>query len=134
MKIFAAILSGAFAALASVCGKFAFDDHLDLVLRGLAFGGLLGCNAFMLKYFVFALRDAGSVIGTTVNASANVAVSALIGAIVFGESDKLTWKWFAGACLALLGMYCIHRGTNVKKETIATDELPKAKEGREKAD
>ena len=111
MKLLAAVLSGAFAALASVCGKVASEESLELPLKGLALVGLITCNVVMLRFFVKALRDAGSVVGTTVNASANVAVSAILGAILFGEVDTLTHRWLFGALLAIAGMYCITRGT-----------------------
>ena len=115
MKLVAAILSGTFAALASVCGKLALDESIDIVLRGVALVALVACNATMLQFFVRALRDTGSVVGTTVNASANVAVSAILGAVFFGEVDKLTPNWLIGALLAVTGMYCITRGTNREK-------------------
>jgi len=119
MKLGAALLSGSLAASAGAFGKFAFDDSLEPLVRGVFFALLLLSNALMIKFFVLALRDAGSVVGTTVNAFANVAVSAVIGAAVFGEVDKLTPRWFAGALLALVGMYCVNRGTSTPR--IKTD-------------
>jgi drug/metabolite transporter (DMT)-like permease len=115
MKLLNSIISGSFAAFASGFGKYAFNDTITIEIRIICLVFLLLSNGLMLHFFVKALREDGSVIGTTVNASANVFVSALIGMIAFGETEKITQNWFLGALLALVGVYCISRGAKKEK-------------------
>ena len=116
MKLVYSLLSGALAALASVAGKLAFNDDLETWLRIPSFIGLLVLNATMLSFFVKAMRDDGSVISTTVNMCANVLVTALIGAMFWGEWERMTPRWLAGAVLVLLGVFCIANGQRRVKQ------------------
>ena len=126
MKVVYSLLSGTLAALASVAGKFAFDDQLDAVQRGVGLLVLLLLNAAMLNLFVKALRLDGSVVGTTLNMCANVAITSLLGAIFFNEWDKMTIQWFVGAILVLLGVFFVTMGQATEKlEENATKIRPK---------
>lgn len=117
MRLLNSVISGVFAALAGVCGKLAFDQNLDLVPSRLAaLSGLVACNATMLHFFVKALRVDGSVVGTTVNAAANIATSAAAGFVLLGEKDGLTPTWFMGALCALLGVLFLSKGTVPSQE------------------
>jgi uncharacterized membrane protein len=115
MNLSTSLLSGSFAALASVFGKLAFNDSFSPLVRLCALLSLLACNACMLTFFVRALRDAGSVIGTTVNACANVGMSAFLGVVFFDELEKLTTQWMVGAAVALVGMFCLVKGSQMEK-------------------
>lgn len=109
----AAILSGALAAAAGAFSKIAFGgDNIEesLVLRGFCLACMILSNIYMIQYFVQGMRDSGSVVGTTINVSANVFCSAMFGALFFNEYDRLTMRWICGASLALIGVYCLSRG------------------------
>jgi drug/metabolite transporter (DMT)-like permease len=118
MKVVFSLLSGALAALASVAGKFAFDDVQDPVLRAVSLVSLLLLNAAMLSFFVKALREDGSVVGTSLNMCANVSATSIIGALLFNEAERMTQKWFMGASFVLVGVFCIAKGQNGNKEKV----------------
>jgi len=63
-------------------------------------------NAANLALYVRALRVAGSVVGSVVNTATNIAVSGLLGSVVFAE-DTLGVKWWAGTCVITLGLALI---------------------------
>lgn len=105
-----AVASGVLAALASAFSKVSFGgEESSAGVRAAGLGLMLVCNLLMMKAFVQAMRDSGSVVGTTVNVSANVFASAVIGALVFDE-QQLSQKWLAGCLVALAGVYCLSRG------------------------
>ncbi|KAH9260661.1 hypothetical protein BASA81_001128 [Batrachochytrium salamandrivorans] len=105
-----AVASGVLAALASAFSKVSFGGEGDsLAMRAAGLGLMLVCNLLMMKAFVQAMRDSGSVVGTTVNVSANVFASAIIGVLVFNE-QQLSQKWLMGCLVAMAGVYCLSRG------------------------
>mmetsp|Transcript_25257 Transcript_25257/g.80301 ORF Transcript_25257/g.80301 Transcript_25257/m.80301 type:complete len:115 (+) Transcript_25257:196-540(+) len=85
------------------------EEWLEWAVRGAALLLMLLVNAFMLHHYVRALAEAGTLAGTVVNVGANVACSSIMGASLFGEA--LPARWWAGATLTLLGVYCIQRGS-----------------------
>ena len=110
-RLVLSLISGMFAALAGVSGKFAFDDTLETFpQRTLAAICLLSCNGIMLHFFVQALRVDGSVVATTVNAAANIATSAFAGFLLLDEKRAVTPRWFLGATIALSGILCLAKG------------------------
>ena len=121
MKVVFSLLSGTLAALASVAGKFAFDDSQDPTLRAISLVALIALNSAMLSFFVKALREDGSVVGTTLNMCANVSATSLLGFVLFNEAERMTPKWFLGASLVLVGVFCISMGqqTEVNKEKVS---------------
>ncbi|SAM05862.1 hypothetical protein [Absidia glauca] len=124
-----AVLSGFFAALSSVFAKLFTDERTTtlvatlstyfskyyplssgvddthvflLVIRGICFLLIFGCNSLMWTLFTKALHDAPSSIQVTiVNGAMNLATSAILGFLVFQE--PLALRWWIGASFMLAG-------------------------------
>mmetsp|Transcript_38568 Transcript_38568/g.52275 ORF Transcript_38568/g.52275 Transcript_38568/m.52275 type:complete len:139 (-) Transcript_38568:276-692(-) len=121
------IFSGLLAAIASTCGKLAFDEEAELMkwietilhsildygvyvmlaLRLLLFLAMLGCNTIMLSFFLRSLHTCGSLVATVVNFAANFIMSGICGFFIFGERHgKL---WWGGSALILFGVALLTR-------------------------
>ncbi|XP_071785335.1 transmembrane protein 42-like [Asterias amurensis] len=88
---------------------------VTVVLRGISFSLLFLFNAIMWTLFVKSLQLSRSSLEATItNSSANFFFSAVIGHLVFGEA--LSWTWWLGSSIIVLGLWMIHKGSN--KETI----------------
>ncbi|RMZ75929.1 hypothetical protein DV738_g5217, partial [Chaetothyriales sp. CBS 135597] len=109
-----AALNGVFAKLtttsvtshlsAAIASFFSLDPHntvVDLAVRGFFFAMNLAFNAAMWALFTAALTRGDSTTRVSiVNVSANFVVTALLGAIIFGESLPALW-WLGAAFLAV---------------------------------
>ena len=115
-NMYSSLLSGMFAAFACVSGKYAFNEELELPSRFLSLVALFLSNALMLQFFVKGMREAGSVIGTTLNVFSNIIVSTILGVLLFDECSRLTKNWYLGATLAVLGVFCLSKGQQEKEK------------------
>jgi uncharacterized membrane protein len=96
-----ALLSGIFAALASVCAKLA-SSAADGYTRLLWTAAVIGCNGLMWLLFTSALSKApASIQVTTINTSANLATTGIIGLMLFNEN--LSIQWWIGAIFITFG-------------------------------
>ncbi|KAI8077360.1 uncharacterized protein B0P05DRAFT_544740 [Gilbertella persicaria] len=116
-----AIISGFFAALSSVFAKLFSDertallysyltDYFNLVpekaslllVRGICFALIFGCNSIMWTTFTKALNNAPSSVQVSiVNGAVNFSASAIMGYLVFDE--PLALRWWIGATFILAG-------------------------------
>jgi drug/metabolite transporter (DMT)-like permease len=120
-----AILSGSCAAAAGMFGKLLFTSSPDqqqyhnlksndndsdnsklLLWKIILIVGLILSNVFMLAFFVRALKEAGSIMGTILNSAANVLVTAIIARLIFNEPSVDT-KWWIGFISIMIGGICI---------------------------
>ncbi|CAG8481479.1 1770_t:CDS:2 [Paraglomus brasilianum] len=127
------VLSGTFAALASVSAKlfsdartFSFTIYVcevvygsgceDLIypIRALCFGLMFLFNAAMWTFYTKALNKSSSIKVTVVNSATNFCMTAILGHLLFNEALYLQW-WF-GATLIITGTVIISRKNKEKVE------------------
>jgi uncharacterized membrane protein len=118
---FCAALNGVFAKLTTTALTSSLATHISTLLslppsniyieyaiRGAFFGLNLLFNGFMWALFTAALAKGDSTTRVSiVNVSANFVVTALLGAVIFGES--LPGLWWVGAGLLAVGNVVIGR-------------------------
>ncbi|CAG8445279.1 14719_t:CDS:2 [Funneliformis caledonium] len=126
------ILSGTFAALASVFAKLFTDARTFVVaqylcniivnencedilnetirvkfLRICCFGSIFICNTLMWTFFTKALNKSSSSLQVTVlNTATNFCMTAVLGNIIFGEI--LSLQWWIGASLIVIGTLLVN--------------------------
>ncbi|KAH0844406.1 hypothetical protein FOPE_09816 [Fonsecaea pedrosoi] len=101
-----AVSSGACAAFNGVFAKF--NTFVDLAVRGTFFLLNLLFNALMWGLFTSALTRAESTTRVSIiNVSANFVITAVLGALIFGE--KLGGMWWVGAGMLAAGNVVIGR-------------------------
>ncbi|XP_037777434.1 transmembrane protein 42-like [Penaeus monodon] len=136
-----AVVSGLFAALASLCGKYAMAsseaqdlceatlmafnyeedvtkkidllcDQYAVVLRVLFFGLMVGVNCIMWTTFTKALRFSSTSLEATItNTAANFFFTAILGQVLFGEVVRSLW-WM-GTVLIISGLLLMHHASNI---------------------
>lgn len=121
------IICGVFGGLATIFGKISFSDnwiisyfsilcggwaaqsgyclYVDYLVRGLSLMGIVGCNAFIVGYFLKAMEQNNTVIVVVISSAVNFLTSGILGQVVFGE--KVPVSWFAGSALIVLGMLLV---------------------------
>lgn len=121
------IVCGVFGGLATIFGKVSFSEnwiiaeafsfctsfvgstesclYASLFVRGLAILGIVGCNAFIVGYFLKAMEQNNTVIVVVISSAVNFLTSGIMGQLCFGE--KVPVSWFAGSALIALGMLLV---------------------------
>ena len=102
-------LSGAFAALASVFGKFASSDHsiysslssssvfLPSAVRLMFVTLVIICNAVQWRFQLWALSDSDATFPVTISTlAANIFVASVSGFLLFAETITISWVSTAG--------------------------------------
>lgn len=118
--------------IASLLGLAEDNAYVNVVLRGIFFGLNIVFNIAMWALFTAALTRSSSTTRTSiVNVSSNFFITAILGAMIFGE--KLPLLWWAGAGLLAAGNVVIGRREEGEKPggTIGLDETV---EGAEQAE
>ncbi|CAG8485433.1 6348_t:CDS:2, partial [Paraglomus occultum] len=128
------VLSGTFAALASVSAKLFSDSRTlsftvyvceavytsgceDLIypIRALCVGLMFLCNAAMWTFYTKALnKSTSSVKVTVVNSATNFCMTAILGHLLFNEALHL--QWWLGASLIVTGTVITSRKNREKIE------------------
>lgn len=123
-----ACVAGSCAAFGSFFGKLTASEARAALFSNTRFAGflidgwlpfavfaglMLVSNALVWTFFVRALHaSGGSLVATVTSASTNYCLSALFGALLFGESTSLVW--WGGTSLVLVGLILI--GTDTEDE------------------
>jgi uncharacterized membrane protein len=109
-----ALLSGICAALASVCAKLA-SSASENYTRLLWTAAVIGSNALMWLLFTTALSKAPSSIQvTTVNTSANLATTGIVGLMLFNEN--LSIQWWIGSIFITVGSLLMNLNEHKKSD------------------
>lgn len=126
--LFPIVICGFFGGLATIFGKVSFSDnwiimesqsfcssfmgqsftacfYVTLLVRALAILGIVGCNAFIVGYFLKAMEQNNTVIVVVISSAVNFLTSGILGQVMFGEKVPVTW--FAGSALIALGMLLV---------------------------
>lgn len=117
-------MTATFAAnIAALFGLAEDNTYVNIALRGTFFGLNIVFNIAMWALFTAALTRSSSTTRTSiVNVSSNFFITAVLGAMIFGE--KLPLGWWAGAGLLAAGNVVIGRREEAEKPggTIGLDE------------
>lgn len=117
-------LTSTFASnIAALFGLAEDNTYVNLALRGTFFGLNIVFNIAMWALFTAALTRSNSTTRVSiVNVSSNFFVTAILGAMIFGE--KLPLAWWLGAGLLAAGNVVIGRREEAEKPggTIGLDE------------
>ncbi len=102
-----AMLAGLFGALSGVVGKLSVTGDMEIVAwaRMSFFAANAVCTALMWRFFLKSLSLGPTAVASTLNTGTNFAVSALFGALLFGE--EVTALWCVGAAVCCAGMVLI---------------------------
>lgn len=120
------------SSIAKVLGLAEDNTYVNLALRGLFFGLNIVFNIAMWALFTAALtRGSSTTRVSIVNVSSNFFITAILGAMIFGE--KLPLGWWLGAGLLAAGNVVIGRREEAEKPggTIGLDETRREAEEAE---
>ncbi|KAJ9650821.1 hypothetical protein H2198_009888 [Neophaeococcomyces mojaviensis] len=123
-KLTTTALTSSFAStISSMLGLNENNNYVNLALRGTFFGLNIVFNIAMWALFTAALtRSSSTTRVSIVNVSSNFFITAVLGALIFGE--KLPLGWWLGAGLLAAGNVVIGRREEAEKPggTIGLDE------------
>lgn len=75
-----------------------YCQAMTLPLRALCIVGMIVMNAYMVATFLRGMKESGSVVGVALSTASNFVLSALYGAILWGEAMNGTW-WVGFGCV-----------------------------------
>ena len=102
------LLAAICAATGGTLAKYAFSDGSDTLLyKIILIPSSIGFNALGLSMFVEYMHQVGSVKATFLIKAIECVITAIIGYLLFNEI--LTWKWFIGTALILIGIYVLNK-------------------------
>jgi len=133
------IQAGIFASLASIFGKLALNESeivstcieasnyltlnsevlcykLSPLLRVISTVLIFTCNSLMWLFYTKSLSTSSTTAAAVaINTAANFLFTGFAGAFLFKET--LTWKWFIGTMLMLVGVLCINRSITISSSS-----------------